>query len=128
MQYIYLKGLSASYINGKTRCLCTKDYLVFTSSNEVIFVKLPKNAIEVNFVKKKENTKDLEKKEPEPDLITCEYTKFYTINLSNLFIGDEEMAENFRIYTISQKDLEILSKARQKNRQNINCETSNITG
>lgn len=72
MQYIYLKGLSASYINGKTRCLCTKDYLVFTSSNEVIFVKLPKNAIEVNFVKKKENTKDLEKKEPEPDLITCE--------------------------------------------------------
>jgi hypothetical protein len=75
----------------------------------VIFVKLPKNAIDVPFVKKKENTKDFE---PEPDMITCEYTKFYTINMSNLFIGDEEMAENFRIYTISQKDLEILSKAR----------------
>jgi len=40
------------------------------------------------------------------------------ISLSNLFIGDEEMDSNFRIYTIGKTDLEILNKARKFNSTN----------
>lgn len=88
MKYIYLKNVSN--ITGKTRCICTKDYLVFTTSNEVQFIKLP------SF----ENPKEIE-----PDQVIYTENRLNSINLSNLFVGDEEMTENFRIYTISQLDL-----------------------